>query len=139
MKKAIMALALTLGMVSTAAAVAPTEARAGDNFRVGVNVSTRTFDYRHCNACRPVVSYQRVYVQPVYQARRVFVGYDHCGNPVYRTQNVCVRRGYYKNVAVTRYSCSGSSARNNRRYDDHRGQRSNRSNRGNRFGVHFRW
>jgi len=33
----------------------------------------------------------KVWVAPVYD--RVFSGYDHCGNPIYRT--VVVRPGYY--------------------------------------------
>jgi len=45
--------------------------------------------------------YHRVWVPARYE--QVFVGYDRCGYPVYRT--VCVSEGYYHSV-VAGYRCS---------------------------------
>ena len=94
---------------------APTVARA--DWRVGFSVGFEggriagtysRHDRQHrphvrpVHVCTPVPIYSQVWVPPVYQS--VIVGYDWCGQPIFRT--VCVRAGYHRQVIVG-YRCSG--------------------------------
>ncbi len=61
--------------------------------------------------------------------RTVFVGYDHCGRPVYRqvvTRDYCAPRSSYYNAPVY-YRSSGNRSYNNYRCDDRRYYRDTRS------------
>jgi hypothetical protein len=68
------------------------------HFRPGVIVAPAPV---YCAPPRQVPIYQSVWVPARYQ--QVFVGYDRCGAPIYRT--VCVSGGHYEQVIVGYRTC----------------------------------
>lgn len=89
MKRILLSLAVVLAMLAVPA----------------VAFADHVYQTRHCSQCREVSQPVSVYVQPVYECRTVLVGYDGCGCPIYRTQNVMVRQGYWTTQYVRSYVC----------------------------------
>ncbi len=107
MKRTLLAVPIVLGCLLFAATPAQADHKhRGWSFRVGfgghggwMSASFGGSGRRepvHVHQYTPV--YDRVWVQAQYD--EVFVGYDHCGRPIYRT--VCVRAGHYRSVLVGR-------------------------------------
>jgi hypothetical protein len=60
--------------------------------RRGHHYRNRRHSYRHSyRHARHHYRSHRVWIAPAYET--IVVGYDHCGEPIYR--RICVRRGYW--------------------------------------------
>ena len=117
MKRAVLTSVILLAGLLGSSSTALADHRWGFNFGVGVGFGGgyfqegygsychREFPRRFAHVHVRIPVYSCVWVPPVYET--VFLGYDACGMPMYRTLVRC--NGYYRSV-VTGYRCQSCGA-----------------------------